>query len=154
MAGTHTRAQFKSFIGRVMELCDGTLRETVLDVVANDRRDLVLAEHEFGRKGQTHVYRVAHLPHRGGPARGVPRIPGRSRFVRRGLVVAYFRTGSEHDRGEKDADHDEGDGDLDRRAYGEADPRGDTGLAGLDEVSLHRELAEDGAEKRADDDSG
>jgi uncharacterized protein len=61
MSGTHTRAQFKSFIGGVMELCDGTFRETVLDVVANDRRGLVLAEHEFRRKGRTHVYRTAHV---------------------------------------------------------------------------------------------
>jgi uncharacterized protein len=63
MSGTYTRAQFKSFIGRVMELCDATLRETVLDAVANDRRGLVLAEHEFRRKGRTYVYRVAHIPH-------------------------------------------------------------------------------------------
>jgi uncharacterized protein len=61
MSGTHTRGQFKSFIGRLMELCDGTFRETVLDVVANDRRGLVLAEHEFRRKGRTHVYRTAHV---------------------------------------------------------------------------------------------
>ena len=61
MSGTHTRGQFKSFIGRVMELCDGTFRETVLDVVANDHRGLVLAEHEFRRKGRTHVYRTAHV---------------------------------------------------------------------------------------------
>ena len=62
--------------------------------------------------------------------------------------------GSEHGRGQKDADHDEGNGDLDCRAHGEADPRGDSGLAGLDHVSLHGELAEYGAEKRPDDDPG
>jgi len=31
------------------------------NVVANDHRGLVLAEHEFQRKGRTHVYRTAHV---------------------------------------------------------------------------------------------
>jgi ketosteroid isomerase-like protein len=62
VAGTYTRAQFREpFIGRLMELCKGTFRERVLDVVANDRRGLVLAEHEFERKGKEHVHRTAHI---------------------------------------------------------------------------------------------
>jgi hypothetical protein len=61
MSGTHAREQFKAFIARLMELCDGTFRETVLDVVANERRGLVLAEHELRRNGRTHVYRTAHI---------------------------------------------------------------------------------------------
>ena len=62
ISGTYTREQLATpFMSRLMELCDGTFRETVLDVVANDRRGLVLAEHEFQRKGRTHVYRTAHI---------------------------------------------------------------------------------------------
>jgi len=62
MAGTYTREQFFSpFIGRVMELTNGSFKETVIDVLANDRRGVVLAEHEFERNGRKHVYRTAHL---------------------------------------------------------------------------------------------
>jgi ketosteroid isomerase-like protein len=62
VSGTYTRAQFLNpFISRVMELCNGTFRETVLDVAANDHRGLVLAEHEFERKGKRYVYRTAHI---------------------------------------------------------------------------------------------
>ena len=62
LAGTYTRAEFFTpFISRLMELCDRTFRETVLDVVANDHRGLVLAEHVFQRRGRTHVYRTAHV---------------------------------------------------------------------------------------------
>jgi ketosteroid isomerase-like protein len=62
VSGVYSRAQFVTpFISRVMELCGGTFRETVLDVVANDRRGVVLAEHEFQRKGKTHAYRTVHM---------------------------------------------------------------------------------------------
>ena len=62
VSGTYTRAEFLSpFISRVLELSDGTFRETVLDVLANDHCGVVLAEHEFRRGGNTHVYRTAHI---------------------------------------------------------------------------------------------
>ena len=62
VSGTYARAQFLTpFVTKVMELCNGTFRETVLDVVANDHRGLVIAEHEFQRKGKTHVYRTVHI---------------------------------------------------------------------------------------------
>lgn len=62
VAGTYTRAQFTTpFISRVVELTAGTFRETVLDVVANDRSGVVFAEHEFRRDGRTHTYRTAHI---------------------------------------------------------------------------------------------
>lgn len=62
ISGVYTRAQFfTDFIGRLMERCNGTFRETVLDVVANDTRGVVLAHHEFERGGRTHSYRTAHI---------------------------------------------------------------------------------------------
>jgi ketosteroid isomerase-like protein len=61
VSGTYTRAQFLPFIGRVMELSNGTFHEAVLDVAANDHRGLVLTEHEFERKAKKHVYRTAHI---------------------------------------------------------------------------------------------
>jgi len=44
-----------------MELTSGTFRETVVDVVANEGRGLVLLDHEFERKGKKYVYRTAHI---------------------------------------------------------------------------------------------
>lgn len=62
VAGTYVRAQFVTpFIGQVIELTNGTFRETVLDVVANDHRGVVLAEHEFDRGNRHHKYRTAHV---------------------------------------------------------------------------------------------
>ncbi|MDQ3818437.1 MAG: nuclear transport factor 2 family protein [Acidobacteriota bacterium] len=62
VAGRYTRDQFFSpFISKVMEVTNGTFRETVLDVVANDTRGVVLAEHEFERGGRRFNYRTAHV---------------------------------------------------------------------------------------------
>ncbi len=62
VAGTYSRAQFwEPFIRSVIELTGGTFRETVLDVVANDRRGVVLAEHTFEHKGRSVTYRTAHI---------------------------------------------------------------------------------------------
>lgn len=62
VAGTYRREQFASgLIAKVMEATGGTFRETVLDVIANDTRGVVLAHHEFERKGRTHGYNTAHV---------------------------------------------------------------------------------------------
>ena len=62
VAGTDPRDQFgPGLIATVMEPTAGTFRETVIDVVANDRRGIVLARHEFERNGRTHAYNTAHL---------------------------------------------------------------------------------------------
>ena len=62
VAGTYDRGQFISgLIAKVMEATGGTFRETVLDVIANDTRGVVLAHHEFERNGRTHGYNTAHL---------------------------------------------------------------------------------------------
>jgi ketosteroid isomerase-like protein len=62
VAGTYPRERFASdMIARVMEGTRGTFRETVLDIVANDTRGVVLARHEFERNGRTHGYNTAHV---------------------------------------------------------------------------------------------
>ncbi len=62
VAGTYSREQFASgLIAKVMEASGGTFRETVLDVIANDTRGVVLARHEFERHGRAHSYNTAHL---------------------------------------------------------------------------------------------
>jgi len=44
-----------------MEATGGIFRETVLDVIVNDTRGVVLAHHEFGRNGRTYGYNTAHI---------------------------------------------------------------------------------------------
>jgi uncharacterized protein len=62
IAGTFTRDQFLSpWISSVMELTNGTFRETVNSVMANDERGVVLATHEFERKGKKFKYDTAHI---------------------------------------------------------------------------------------------
>ena len=62
VAGTYSRDQFASdLIPAVMAETAGSFRETVLDVVANDNRGVVLARHEFERRGRTHAYNTAHI---------------------------------------------------------------------------------------------
>jgi len=62
MAGTYTRAQFiEPFISKVINLTNGTFRETVLDAAANDGFGVVFTEHEFERNGQHFRYRTVHL---------------------------------------------------------------------------------------------
>ena len=62
VAGTYSREQFgPGLIAQVMKVSGGSFKETVLDVVANDTRGVVLARHEFQRNGRTHAYNTAHV---------------------------------------------------------------------------------------------
>ena len=62
IAGTYAREEFISpWLGKVMELTNGTFRETVTDVVANDHRGVVLATHEFERNSRKFKYDTAHI---------------------------------------------------------------------------------------------
>lgn len=62
VAGDYTRAEFvQPFISKVIELTNGTFRETVVDAVANDTHGVVLARHEFDRGGRHHAYDTAHI---------------------------------------------------------------------------------------------
>jgi ketosteroid isomerase-like protein len=61
VAGVYDRDAFKTgLIARVMELTQGSFRETVLDVFTSDRGGVVHAAHEFERNGQQHSYRTFH----------------------------------------------------------------------------------------------
>src|SRR3954466_3311194 len=62
IAGLFTRDQFSSpWVSSVMELTNGTFRETVNGVIANDERGVVLATHEFERNGRKIKYDTAHI---------------------------------------------------------------------------------------------
>ena len=62
VSGLFHRGEFASkMIANVMEACGGTFRETVIDVVANDTRGVVLAHHAFERHGSTRSYNTAHV---------------------------------------------------------------------------------------------
>lgn len=62
VAGVYARSQFASgLIARVMEGSGGSFTEVVIDVVANDRRGVVLARHELTRGGRTYSYNTAHI---------------------------------------------------------------------------------------------
>lgn len=62
VTGDYTRAEFKHpFISEGVELTAGTFRETVREVVANERCGVVLARHEFERGGRAHAYDTAHV---------------------------------------------------------------------------------------------
>lgn len=62
VSGLFSREQFlSSFISTVMDITKGTFRETVTDVVANDTRGVVVAQHEFDRDGKRRHYNTLHL---------------------------------------------------------------------------------------------
>src|SRR5687768_8480811 len=60
---------------------------------------------------------------------------------------------SEEEREQEDPNHQERHTDLDGCSDGKADPRGDTGLPGLPDIAIDRELADHRADKRPDDDA-
>jgi len=62
ISGTHKRNEFISpWVSGVIELTNGTFRETVNDVVANDHRGVVLVTHEFERNSRKFKYDTAHI---------------------------------------------------------------------------------------------
>lgn len=62
VSGTYTRAQFLDpFIKRLGATFGGTFREKVIDVFANDDRGVVLARHDFSRRGVPFTYLTVHL---------------------------------------------------------------------------------------------
>lgn len=61
LSGTHTRTHFfNAVMGHVMQLSEGSFRETVVDVVANDRRGVVFVHHALTRAGRHYEYGSAH----------------------------------------------------------------------------------------------
>ena len=62
ISGTYKRDEFISpWVGRVLELTNGTFRENVNDIVANDDRGVVLVTHEFERNNKKFKYDCAHI---------------------------------------------------------------------------------------------
>jgi ketosteroid isomerase-like protein len=55
------RSEFMRLIGTVMELSGGRFEEEVVDVLANDRHGVVLANHRFDRDGAPKQYQTAHV---------------------------------------------------------------------------------------------
>src|SRR5262249_44699024 len=49
VSGVQTKATFAQWITGVLNACDGTFQEHVLDVFANDEHGVLLLQHEFDR---------------------------------------------------------------------------------------------------------
>ncbi len=60
-SGTFTKANFINWISGVLGETNGTFREHVLDVFANDDHALLLLHHEFDRDGAHREYGTAHI---------------------------------------------------------------------------------------------
>lgn len=60
VSGTYTRDEFIPWIQATIARTDGTFREDVLDVVANDEHGVLLLLHLFDRAGQHYEYQTAH----------------------------------------------------------------------------------------------
>ena len=60
-SGTFDKGTFVEWISGVIGQTQGTFREDVLDVFANDDHGVLLLHHEFDRDGQRRSYETAHV---------------------------------------------------------------------------------------------
>lgn len=60
-SGSFTKSTFMDWITGVLGQTNGTFREDVLDVIANDEHGILLLHHSFDRDGQRRDYDTAHL---------------------------------------------------------------------------------------------
>ena len=60
-SGTFTKATFVDWITGIFGQTNGTFREDVLDVFANDEHGILLLHHEFDRDGARRQYETAHV---------------------------------------------------------------------------------------------
>src|SRR4051812_16555030 len=60
-SGTFTRSTFMEWITGVLAQTNGTFREDVLDVFANDEHAILLLHHSFQRDGKQRDYDTAHI---------------------------------------------------------------------------------------------
>jgi len=60
-SGNFTKSSFVDWISGVLGQTNGTFREDVLDVFANDDHGLLLLHHEFDRDGAHRTYETAHV---------------------------------------------------------------------------------------------
>jgi ketosteroid isomerase-like protein len=61
VSGTFTKGTFVEWISGVIGRTNGTFREDVLDVFANDEHGILLLHHEFDRAGARWQYETAHV---------------------------------------------------------------------------------------------
>ncbi len=61
VSGTYGRDEFIPWISEVIAKTDGTFREDVIEVFANDEHGVLLLSHHFYRDGDHHEYQTAHL---------------------------------------------------------------------------------------------
>jgi ketosteroid isomerase-like protein len=60
-SGTHTKADFGAWMGKVMEICNGTFGEKPVDLIANDEHGVAILEHWLERDGRRIEYRTDHI---------------------------------------------------------------------------------------------
>lgn len=60
-SGTHSKADFTEWIGKVMEISGGTFGESPVAIIANDEHGVVLLDHWLERDGKRIEYRVDHI---------------------------------------------------------------------------------------------
>jgi uncharacterized protein len=60
-SGDHTKASFGDWMGPVMQICSGTFREDILDILVSDDHVLVFLDHHFDKNGRPEQYFTAHL---------------------------------------------------------------------------------------------
>ncbi|MFN0072220.1 MAG: nuclear transport factor 2 family protein [Chloroflexota bacterium] len=60
-SGEHTKAGFGSFVNHVMQISEGTFRESIVDLMVGEQFGSVLLIHTLERNGRTIEYRTIHL---------------------------------------------------------------------------------------------
>jgi ketosteroid isomerase-like protein len=60
-SGVHTKATVPEWIGRVMQISQGTFGEKPVEIVANDYHGVVILDHWLERDGKRIEYRVDHI---------------------------------------------------------------------------------------------
>jgi ketosteroid isomerase-like protein len=59
-SGIYNNASFGDLVQKTMEIANGTFKETVIDIIANDYRGVVLLKHSLERNGEHIEYRTTH----------------------------------------------------------------------------------------------
>lgn len=60
-SGIHTKADFAEWIGKVMEISNGTFGERPVHLIANDDHGVAILEHWLERDGRRIEYRTDHI---------------------------------------------------------------------------------------------
>jgi ketosteroid isomerase-like protein len=60
-SGTYTNATVSNMLSTVMRISNGTFKEEVVDIIANDSHGVVLLKHSLEHNGKHIEYRTGHL---------------------------------------------------------------------------------------------